>query len=253
MMFGLTSDRCEDTQKKVSWNFPGLLTRENDFWVVHPKWLDQNLAIRFFGCLSKKAASNFQSSWLLCLASEKSHVDPATQFHPISKTIFLGGGGATAVSLRKKLDSGTQTSLFKSKNPVKKYTTGFDFLQWPKVSSTITVPIKITKQEVFVPLPRKIYSRRATHVQEKSIPGEQHRVSKKAPGLASFKRGNATLASYKHFQANFDLSRLTSLLCVICIHFALLMQKIGVKKYFLLIFKSKKKIFRKKFDMHVSE
>ena len=42
-----------------------------------------------------------------------------------------------------------QTSLFKDENPGRKYMTSLEFLQRPKVSSNITVPIKNMRNDVF--------------------------------------------------------------------------------------------------------
>ena len=78
------------TWKTFTWNLPGFLSRKKDFWVVHPKRLDRKLGHDIFGHLTNNVAVIVQSLRLLCLASEKFHVYPATQVHPIPKTnVFL--------------------------------------------------------------------------------------------------------------------------------------------------------------------
>ena len=76
------------TWKTFTWNLPGFLSRKKDFWVVHPKRLDRKLGHDIFGHLTNNVASIVQGLRLLCLASEKFHVYPATQVHPIPKTMF---------------------------------------------------------------------------------------------------------------------------------------------------------------------
>ena len=136
-----------------------------------------------FGYLIKDAALNLQGLWLLCLAPEKSHLDPETQVQPIPKTMFSGSTcrfSGTKLNSPKTnhsatlliklircyvadkvseklyfeiigwavLDRGTQTFLFKDKNQGRTYLAGFRLLQLPNVSSNITVTTKNLKNDV---------------------------------------------------------------------------------------------------------
>ena len=67
----------------------GFLSLKTDSWVVLLQRLDRNFQNDDFEYLTREIALHFQDLWLLCLASQKSHVDPATQVHSIPKTTFF--------------------------------------------------------------------------------------------------------------------------------------------------------------------
>ena len=133
------------------------------------------LKSRFLDTEQKHAAFDYRVFWVLCLASERSRADLTTQVHLIPKTLFLGPHAISLAQnwtaeikntssvtifskVSKKLyfevfgralsNCGTQTSLFKDKNPWKKYVIGFEFLQWPNVNSDIAVPIENMNNDV---------------------------------------------------------------------------------------------------------
>ena len=71
-------------------NLPGFVSRKKDFWSSIQNWSTENFEMMFlFGYLMKNIALDFQDLWLWCLASQKSHVNPAIQVHPIPKTMFF--------------------------------------------------------------------------------------------------------------------------------------------------------------------
>ena len=78
--------------KKVTCNLPGFSSPKKDFWVVLLQWLHQIFLDDVFWMPNKSLALCIEGFWLSSLASEKSHVDPATQLHPVSKTMFFVSG-----------------------------------------------------------------------------------------------------------------------------------------------------------------
>ena len=87
MMTEITFGRSKATEKSHAMFkdfYPGKRTLWSCFWNGSSEKLET-----FFGYVIENEALNFQSSWLLGLASEISHVDPATQDHSIPKTIFF--------------------------------------------------------------------------------------------------------------------------------------------------------------------
>ena len=99
MIFEATFDRWENA-KKATCNLPEFYPGKRKFWFVHPKRIDRKkFQTMFFGYLMKHKTLPFQDLWLLCSASEKSHVDPSSS-SPKNSVSF--GSSTRAVSLAKK-------------------------------------------------------------------------------------------------------------------------------------------------------
>ena len=147
--------------------YPGRSAFTSCFW----NGSTENVAIMFFGCVIKSEALKILDLWLSCLDSEKSHVDPATQIHPILQTMFLGpntvslaqnwtGQNANAnwvlrfrVKYPKNVVSKLLVEPFRNSEPQRPFSgmkileertwLFFEFWRQPKVSSTITTHTKI--------------------------------------------------------------------------------------------------------------
>ena len=126
----------------------------------------------FFGYRIENVTFSFQGLWLLCLVSEKI---PRRPSEPSQKQDFLGPHAVSLaykwVDWKKKCwlfdvfwrfvqkeffleifgravsNWGIQTSRVRDKNPERKHVTVFEFLQRPKVGSTIDSPKKNIKKE----------------------------------------------------------------------------------------------------------
>ena len=74
--------------KKTTCDLPGFSSRKKDFLLGGASWnvSTENFEMMAFRNLIRNVPLIVQGLWLLCLVSEKFHVDPATLLHPIPKT-----------------------------------------------------------------------------------------------------------------------------------------------------------------------
>ena len=159
--------RCGENSDKVTCNLPGFLSRKKNFSVVLLKHLDRKFWNDVFWMPNKKPSIKFKNWWLLYLVGEKSHVDPATQVHPIPETRFFWvhmrflwqktGWDETENFENHTSSRISKKHLFEFRHPNfpfqgwKSWKTARDcLLIWKplKISSTITVPIENLKNDI---------------------------------------------------------------------------------------------------------
>ena len=81
--------------KIVNCNLPGFSSRKRTSRSYFWKSSIEKFEMMFLGYLINNVALNFQGLGLLCSASEKTHVHPATQVHPIPKNVILSPHAAS--------------------------------------------------------------------------------------------------------------------------------------------------------------